>query len=567
MRVRTIQRSKMPFHFCNGRVTRTLAVAVLAVGFCLGQLYLSESEAQPLDRGEAQDHSANEVKPGQTVAPIGNSGYMVPIPEIKMRSIIGNKASRPATVPSPKEQSSPILAPAKNQPSPTKAEKPGTGEHPSAAEVPNAPDVETLPFEPAKRRSTVEQPSEPATVQRPSATEYRSPLAHPPATPEDVIAAPTPKKQLLGKKVTPTIPPLLVLQPIKVASKAKSLGWIKAQDEAGSKDQILLDPRREPEVIPDLEPEAIAKSEPVKEPEQDRQKASEKSNQAQPLKEARQELLKTPEREVLKKPLREAEQDLRNAPEQAVHEKSLKEARQELLKTPEREVLKKPLREVEQDLRNAPEQAVHDKSLKEARQELLKTPEKEVQKEPLKEALLSPEPEPVPAALTPPEAEQPAEPEESPLPVEKPAPPVQEIPPSPLAQDALNSPRVKQYLRETAPLLEELSLLMTKAPSLNLADYDPSDANAPMVPKDIYLKMDSMKRELQNLDSKTFAIIPPPKYIPYHAVIRQSITETYEACDAIISYLNERNDENLKKILEHLTKARELIRQTRTVQG
>ena len=89
----------------------------------------------------------------------------------------------------------------------------------------------------------------------------------------------------------------------------------------------------------------------------------------------------------------------------------------------------------------------------------------------------------------------------------------------------------------------------------------------PIVPKEIYLKMDSMKRELQNLDSKTFAIIPPPKYGPFHAVIRESITETYQACDAIISYLNERNDENLQKVMEHLTKARELIRKTRSAQG
>ena len=174
-----------------------------------------------------------------------------------------------------------------------------------------------------------------------------------------------------------------------------------------------------------------------------------------------------------------------------------------------------------------------------------------------------------PAAPEPvlPPVEQPAEPEPVRPPIEQPASPVKEALPSPLAPEALNNPKVREYLRETTPLLEELSLLMTRAPSLSLADYDPSDADAPIVPKEIYLKIDSMKRELQNLDSKTFAIIPPPKYVPFHSVIRESITETYKACDAIISYLNEKNDENLQKILEHLTKARELIRETRTVQG
>jgi hypothetical protein len=136
-----------------------------------------------------------------------------------------------------------------------------------------------------------------------------------------------------------------------------------------------------------------------------------------------------------------------------------------------------------------------------------------------------------------------------------------------LAQEARNSPEVREYLRETAPLLEELSMLMTRAPSLNLADYDPSDAEAPVVPKEIYLKIDSMKRELQNLDSKTFAVIPPPKYVPFHAAIRESITETLQACDAIVSYLNERNDENLQKIMDHLNRSRELIRKTRTAES
>jgi hypothetical protein len=255
------------------------------------------------------------------------------------------------------------------------------------------------------------------------------------------------------------IPPLMNLEPVKRPSKTTPLESVKAQDDADSKEGIPLDPRRGPETIPGVEPEAAKEGLAPPEP-------------AQPLTAPTLELL----------------------PEPALRE-------------------------------------------------------------------------PVPSALTPPALEEPAEPERAHPGAEQATPPAKEVLPSPLAQEALDSPEVREYLRETAPLLEELSLLMTKAPSLNIADYDPSDADAPIVPKEIYLKMDSMKRELQNLDSKTFAIIPPPKYGSFHAVIRESITETYQACDAIISYLNERNDENLQKVMEHLTKARELIRKTRSAQG
>ena len=139
--------------------------------------------------------------------------------------------------------------------------------------------------------------------------------------------------------------------------------------------------------------------------------------------------------------------------------------------------------------------------------------------------------------------------------------------PSPLDQDALHSREVRDYLKQAAPVLEELSLLMTRAPSLNIADYDPSDPAAPLVPKELLLKMDSMKRELQILDSKTFSIIPPPKYAKFHTVIRESIASTYQACDAILAYFKESNPENLQKVLTSLTKARELIRRTRSTES
>jgi hypothetical protein len=132
---------------------------------------------------------------------------------------------------------------------------------------------------------------------------------------------------------------------------------------------------------------------------------------------------------------------------------------------------------------------------------------------------------------------------------------------TPLDDDALDSREARDYLRETAPILEELSLLMTRAPGLTIADYDPSDTNSNLISADIKLKMTSIKRELQVLDSKTFAVIPPPKYLEFHGLVRQSIAHAYMACDAIINYFEENKAENFQKAKEHLVKAGDFIRQ------
>jgi hypothetical protein len=140
---------------------------------------------------------------------------------------------------------------------------------------------------------------------------------------------------------------------------------------------------------------------------------------------------------------------------------------------------------------------------------------------------------------------------------------VREVLPSPLQDDVLESWEVREYLKRAAPILEELSLLMTRAPSLAIADYDPSDPNAPAVPGDVHPKMESMRRTLTILDTKAFDIMPPKKYMPFHGLIRESITETIKACDAISKYLDSSKLEDLRGVQDHLIKARELIRQTR----
>ena len=437
MKIRAIHRRPMTFRFRNFCAYRSIIFAALIAVSCFGQSFCFEAVAQTGGEGKSQASGAGDVPPGQSVAPIGDSGYMVPIPEIRMNRIVGGKSAPSSTPTPPKEVPSVTPSPAKELPPAEETGPPPPEERPAA--LPDGPDVDSLPFEPLDRRPAVEKPLEPKPVQEAPEKQYRPPVLQSPTAPEDIMEAPAPKKEHLGKKTTPVIPPLLNLEAVKRTSKNTPLESIRAQDDAGSKEGIPLDPRREPETTPSVEPEAPKE-------------------------------------------------------------------------------------------------------------------------------LIGP-PEPAQPPLTAPDIEEPAVPERTLPSVEQPAPLAKEALPSPLAQEALDSPEVREYLRETAPLLEELSLLMTRAPSLNIADYDPSDAEAPIVPKAIYLKMDSMKRELQNLDSKTFAIIPPPKYGPFHAVIRESITETYQACDAIISYLNERNDENLQKIMEHLTRARELIRKTRSAQG
>ncbi|MEJ2717078.1 MAG: hypothetical protein P8182_08050 [Deltaproteobacteria bacterium] len=171
--------------------------------------------------------------------------------------------------------------------------------------------------------------------------------------------------------------------------------------------------------------------------------------------------------------------------------------------------------------------------------------------------------ESVPETVAPPR-EEPTVPEGGTPPAEKlpPPPSVDERVPSPLDDDVLESREVKDYLSAAAPVLEELSLLMTRVPSLTIEDFDPSNPNAPVVPTDVSVKMDSLKRDLQILDSKTFAIIPPQKYRRYHARIRESISQTYQACESLSNFFDGKNTVDLRKVEQHLLKARELIQRT-----
>ncbi len=135
--------------------------------------------------------------------------------------------------------------------------------------------------------------------------------------------------------------------------------------------------------------------------------------------------------------------------------------------------------------------------------------------------------------------------------------------PSPLDEQAVASRELRIYLTETTPILEELSLLMTRAPSLNLDDYDPSEANTHVAVQDLNLKLESLKRDLRILDSKVFSIIPPSKYAQFHELIRQSISHTYLACESVTNYFQDAKPEDLLKVRDHLSKAKEFIELTR----
>lgn len=415
--------------------TQRSRLIILIFAFLVGLTFSTAAAAQT-DPSRTQQPAPDAAPPGQTFAPIGESGYQVPIPEFKMKNLIGGPPKREAPA-APQEE--------KRTPAPS-VEAPKA--RPVPKEVP-VPQVPRLPFEPVDRgpkaRSGQEVPPAKETPTKETREkEYESPLLKAPIIPEDITAGlPLPRKEVLPKTGIPGSPNLMDAEPVKESLKTIPLERTEIDDMADPRLWIPLEPRREAEaIVPEQEPEPAASI---------------------PRQEARPEL--TP---------KESES---------------------------REAIPQPL-------------------------------------------------------------EQPVEPKES-IPTKEEAPPAKESIYSPLGGDAAENREVGAYLKATAPILEELSLLMARTPSLTVADYDPSEANAPVFPKELILKMDSLKRELQILDSKTFEIIPPAKYAPFHSIIRQSITQTYQACDEIINYFNDRKEQSLQKVREHLLKARELIQKTR----
>lgn len=444
MRTCTVDRSASfaPKYSVVGSSSLWGLVIVILACFC----FVSGAASQTSP--DQEQPQAPGAAPGQTFAPIGQSGYRVPIPEIKMKNIIGDRPPPEAPTPpteEPRLPAPPVPAPSVEQPT----------AKPLPKEVP-VPQVPRLPFEPVEPAPKVEASPEPPPKKETKEKDHRSPLLKAPITPEDITAAlPAPKKEVLPKAAAPGLPTLMDVQPAKESLKTLPLDRTEIDDMADPRLWIRLDPRREAESIAvEPEPEPAPELAP---------RIPKEETQTQPL-------------------------PVEPAPRESIHQ---------------------PMRPPEE-----PKESV-----------------------------------PVEAEPAPPVKEEPT--------------PVKESIASPFGFQAEADPEAGPYLKATAPILEELSLVMARTPGLTIADYDPSEANAPVFPKELIMKLDSLKRELQILDSKTFEIIPPSKYVPFHSLIRQSITQTYQACDEIINFFNDRNEQSLQKVRDHLLKARELIQQTR----
>ena len=543
---------------------RTVAVLLLISGVAQAQ-----GPTQTGDRRVAP----NPVRPEGASSKVGISGFKVIIPEIKMKSITGGRPAKKVPeekAPAPKEAAPPV----DRQPAEPPKVQEETAPGPEAPSV-SRPARESEAGPPVDRGPAQASETDGTTTRR----KIEIPLFRPPAAPEDAIEAVPPKKEMLKGKAPGPIPALFDSKPVKESLQRSTVESSRLDQSAEPQEWIRLQPRREPEKAPSPEPEPQPAPEPA--PEQRSLPAPEAEPQPAPAPEQRS--LPAPEAELKPAPVPEQRSlpepppgpDLNPAPEPAPEMRSLPappEAAPEPEIRPEPQPAPEPQPEAPPELRPMPELQPEIKP--EPEPEIKPEPQPEIKPEPQPE----PQPEPLPAAQPKPEPAPGLQPDSIPkesLPEALPPesiepPPVVVSPPkesiaSPLALEALGStdPAVRDYLKATSPILEELSLLMTKVPSLTIADYDPSDTQAPLVPKELFVQMDSMKRSLQILDSKTFAVIPPSKYSKFHSVIRDSISHTNRACDAIIEFFSQGTPASLQTMQEHILKARELIRRTR----
>lgn len=481
-------------------------------------------------RGPALPESTSTEEPPATV----------PVPATPQS--IGKAPAEPALTEQPAEEHPPAERPSVERqpqdPVPTALqppepaseehppEKPQPAEHAPTETAPTAPTAPPAEVEPKKTAPVPEETESPSPERQQGVQKESLPdLLKPPRAPEDTVKPPPrPKKEILKAKPA-ALPTIIMKAPrSKEERKAMTVDRAETDEMADPREWIKLEERRDPEVIPPPEPEPAPETSMQPEVLPGHEPVSLPETQSVP----EPKLQTPPQPETVPQPEPEAQPE------------------QQPVATPEPQPEQQPIVKPEPTPTVPPEPAPS------------KTPESEPMPVPEQSPLDSSPKESLPAK---PGAEPPVEKETLP-PVPEP-PPVREIVPSPLEDNVLESREVRDYLKRAAPILEELSLLMARAPQLTIADYDPSDPNAPAVPGDVHPKMDSMKRTLQILDSKAFEIIPPKKYIPFHGLIRESIAETFKACEAITVYLDSNNPEDLRGVQDHLIKARELIRQTR----
>jgi hypothetical protein len=613
----------------NEKARARTGTCLIAVLFLL--CHSASFAAGPVKTPSSDSESRN---PAQSYAPIGDSGYRVPIPEIKINRIFGGQQLKPHQ--GGEQQREP--APSSPETSQTPTEETGGSRE--------KPRVQWLPFDPSRRTPSLRPPPQRGMREEARPKEEIPPMLKPPTAPDEPFEAIRPKKEVLGALPVPQ-PPVIFADPrIKESSKPKRLGFRDAGELTGPLEVIALHRRHEPATVsapepePAPRPERVAVSEPahgraphpppdvlaiprVQEPPKPKHLGFQDSgNHAAPLASiplgTRQDPatipVPEPEPEPLPEPVAVSKPEPAPAPRperMAVHGPDHRRAPHQppdVLAVPR---VNEPPKSKQLGFQDSGAQSGPLASIPlGTRQEPAAIPAPEPRSEPVAVPEEKPEPRPEPVAVPQPQAEPQPEPvavpkpeakpdrepeptppllpdsrETSPVPApepvemkppvglpeepekEQPTSPAKEVLPSPLDQDAAQNREVRHYLQDTAPILEELSLLMTRAPSLAVADYDPSQDQPAAFREDVYMKIEYMKRELQVLDSKTFAIIPPKKYEGFHSVIRDSITETYQACDTIMAYMRDPSEQNLQRVQEHLRRARELIQTTRTSRG
>lgn len=547
----TKERQPRP-HSCRRIPAANVVLLFVALSFVSGNAFPSASSAQSRRAPEPDAKETQAVLPGQTSATIGESGFKVTIPEIQMKRIIGEQPTKPAK-PSRHQEQPPSY---KKSPVEPKAQpKPQT--EPSGYRE-QAPSSEITPAQPEARPESQTEPqiqrlpfsgvpgTEPPGVERvtpEAASEEAKPL--PESVPEETPVKPSPDMR----------EPLIPDEP--QASSAKETapaGLIPAQEHQ----PFAVSPPKEGGPVKEP-PSAIVS--PPQAPE----------DAVAPSPPPRKEILKSgsipsPPRLMGNAPAKEKSSTLSVSP-----------AETDDLADPREWIQLEPRREPDVIPPAGPE------PLPEPEQPPLPEPEAlppVLEPSPPPPAELSPAPEPMPVPGAEPGPKESVAPEPGSVPAEEaptgkeriptikePSSPPKETLSSPLDDDAVHSSEVRDYLRQAAPILEELSLLMTRAPSLTIADYDPSDPGAPPIPKEIQLKMETLKWELRVLDTKTFDIIPPKRYVEFHSLIRDAIAETYQACEGIMTYLQESKQENLQSVLDHLSRAKKLIQRTRERTG
>jgi hypothetical protein len=427
----------------------------------------------------------------------------------------------------------------------------------------------------------------------PSAVVKSLPKIAAPFAPEDAIAAPAPKKEMLKASHKGFKPPkILESKRAKEKMQGKPIQSEEIGEDPAGDSQLRLQKRKGPavsepvEVLPapkdefDPEPPQVAKEEKRADLVEDSTKPSAKGEGVAQMSgtqggsEGKEEQKPAPvlnwtAPEPVEK-LNEPQSDQQNQapPEVARQPKSPlsgtsgKRADSTNIETAQRPKEKIPSPKNPPTLNwTAPDKPVESMA-----------PETAKEDEPAAEPMRPPEGKESTALSTPSEIEEQSIPdnlapgdveEDIPVQVSPPPAPPKEMVPSPLEPGALEDEEVRDYLKATAAILEELSLLMTRAPSLTLAQYDPSDSSAPLAPAEVLRQIESLSRRLRILDSKTFTVIPPNRYNEFHNMLRNSIAESRMAFEAVMNFFSQGDPNALRQMRKHITKARDLIRETR----